>query len=91
MTHRAPIEIVAYSPAWPERFAAEQSALAAIFPAPEIRIEHIGSTSVPGLAAKPVLDILIGALSLAQVEARGPRPCGRVFHAEERVGRAVWR
>lgn len=89
MTHRATIEMVAYSTAWPERFAAEQSALAAIFPAPEFRIEHIGSTSVSGLAAKPVVDILIGALSLAQVEARGPRPRGRVFRAEERIGRAL--
>ncbi len=72
MTLHTAIELAAYSPEWPQRFAAEQSALAAIFPAPAFRIEHIGSTSVPGLAAKPIVDILLGAPALAQIEARIP-------------------
>jgi GrpB-like predicted nucleotidyltransferase (UPF0157 family) len=72
MTHRVAVELAAYSPEWPLRFAAEQSALAAIFPAPAFRIEHIGSTSVPGLAAKPIIDILLGATALAQIEMRIP-------------------
>jgi GrpB-like predicted nucleotidyltransferase (UPF0157 family) len=72
MTNRAAIELAAYSPEWPQRFAAEQSALAVIFPAPTFRIEHIGSTSVPGLAAKPIIDILLGAPALARIEARIP-------------------
>ena len=72
MTHHTAIELAAYSPEWPQRFAAEQSALAAIFLAPTFRIEHIGSTSVPGLAAKPIVDILLGAPALAQIEARIP-------------------
>ena len=69
MTDGTPIELVAYSPAWPLRFDAERTALAAIFP-PDFRIDHIGSTAVPGLAAKPIIDILIGAPALAQVESR---------------------
>ena len=41
-----------------------------IFDADPVHIEHIGSTSVPGLCAKPVLDILVGAQSLAAVTCR---------------------
>ena len=55
------IEIVDYDPAWPEVFAAEAARLRPFFPPGFIRrLEHIGSTAVPGLAAKPVVDILVG-------------------------------
>jgi GrpB-like predicted nucleotidyltransferase (UPF0157 family) len=48
-----------YDPAWPARYSAERARiLNAIGPAVR-RIEHIGSTSVPGLAAKPIVDILV--------------------------------
>ena len=55
----APIEIVAYDPAWPAMFAAERDAIReAIGPWLTGEIEHVGSTAVPGLAAKPVIDIM---------------------------------
>ena len=55
------IGIVDYDPAWPEVFAAEAARLRPFFPPGCIkRLEHVGSTAVPGLAAKPVVDILIG-------------------------------
>jgi GrpB-like predicted nucleotidyltransferase (UPF0157 family) len=73
ITHHAAIELHSYSPAWRGRFDAEHNVLTAIFPAPGFCIEHIGSTSVPGLAAKPIIDILLGAPALAQIEARIPR------------------
>lgn len=62
-----------YSSEWPEQFlAAREQLLAAFVPIP-VMIEHIGSTAVPGLAAKPVIDLLLGAVSLAQIESRiGP-------------------
>ena len=72
ITHHAAIELQSYSPAWRERFGAEHNVLTAIFSAPGFFIEHIGSTSVPGLAAKPIIDILLGAPALAQIEARIP-------------------
>lgn len=43
------------------------------FDKPSIAIEHIGSTAVPGLCAKPVIDVLVGAASLASIEAAIPR------------------
>lgn len=66
----APIAVVAYSAEWPARFAAERDALARVFPPDAFTIEHIGSTAVPGLEAKPIVDILIGAPSLPDIEAR---------------------
>ncbi len=57
------IEVVPYDPIWPIRFAEEHARLATRFPE-AVAIEHIGSTAVPGLAAKPVIDILIAVPTL---------------------------
>jgi GrpB-like predicted nucleotidyltransferase (UPF0157 family) len=54
------IAVVEYDPAWPERFdllRREYAAAMANAGVPVLAIEHVGSTSVPGLAAKPVIDI----------------------------------
>lgn len=51
------VEVVAYDPAWSEQFKVEQRRLADALPT-ALSIEHIGSTSIPGLAAKPIIDIL---------------------------------
>ncbi|NHD16449.1 MULTISPECIES: GrpB family protein [unclassified Actinopolyspora] len=51
------IRIVEYDPAWPERFRAEHERIATALGTTARRIEHVGSTAVPGLAAKPVVDI----------------------------------
>ena len=53
------IEIVPYDSAWPERFEAERGRLVEIFGELVRSVHHVGSTSVPGLEAKPVIDILI--------------------------------
>src|SRR5437870_3188884 len=53
-----PVVIAEYDPAWPERFEEERTKIASALPE-AIRIEHIGSTSVPGLAAKPIIDIIV--------------------------------
>ena len=63
--------IVDYDPTWPELFQQEKARLLAAIGDHIETIEHIGSTSVPGLAAKPVIDIMIGVRDLAKVE----QPC----------------
>ena len=64
------VELVPYDAAWPERFAAESSHLRECLPRDLIgRIEHFGSTAVPGLAAKPIVDILIEVASLDRTKA----------------------
>lgn len=61
----APIEIVSYDPAWPVMFSEEAAILRhALAPWLVGGLEHIGSTAVTGLAAKPVIDIMAGVQSL---------------------------
>jgi GrpB-like predicted nucleotidyltransferase (UPF0157 family) len=58
---RRAIELRDYDPAWPERFAALRAPLLEALAGVAVRIEHVGSTAVPGLAAKPIVDIQVGA------------------------------
>jgi GrpB-like predicted nucleotidyltransferase (UPF0157 family) len=53
------IVLAAPDPAWPARFAAERARIVAALGPVALRVEHIGSTSVPGLAAKPIVDVLV--------------------------------
>lgn len=54
-----PIIIVDYNPAWPVEFERLRDRAAAAIGGLAVAIEHIGSTAVPGLAAKPVIDLVI--------------------------------
>jgi len=64
------IEVVPYDPAWPAAFEAERALLCDALGDAAIAIHHIGSTSVPGLVAKPILDILVEAANIAALDAR---------------------
>lgn len=66
----ASVQLAAPSTAWPAAFDALAGTLAPLFAGTGARIEHIGSTAVPGLPAKPVLDVLLGVGALEVVEAR---------------------
>jgi len=67
------VRIVPYDPAWPIRFEEERELLdAAIGEWTVAGIHHVGSTAVPGLAAKPVIDILAGVEDLASSRACFP-------------------
>jgi GrpB-like predicted nucleotidyltransferase (UPF0157 family)/ketosteroid isomerase-like protein len=62
-----PVRILPYDQAWPKRFEEERAALAdAIGDWVVGGIHHVGSTSVPGLASKPVIDILVGVRGLEE-------------------------
>ena len=62
----APILLTEYDPAWPEQFARERERIWQAVGPHLLAIEHIGSTAVPGLAAKPVIDILAAIRSLEE-------------------------
>ncbi|MEV0274371.1 GrpB family protein [Hamadaea sp. NPDC050747] len=97
------IEVVDYDPIWAERFETLRSEYAAALSAagvPVVAIEHVGSTSVPGLAAKPVIDcdIVVEADHVAAASAvlvsRGFTPLGELgipqrwaFEAPQRLAR----
>lgn len=54
---RTPVEIRAYDPAWPARYEREEARVRAVLGDRVVRIAHVGSTAVPGLPAKPVIDV----------------------------------
>lgn len=55
--------VVEYDPAWPELFAALAREVRAALGGVALRIDHVGSTAVPGLAAKPIIDVQISVAS----------------------------
>jgi GrpB-like predicted nucleotidyltransferase (UPF0157 family) len=78
------IEIVPYDLRWPALFEEEAAMLRAILnPALVLGLEHFGSTAIPGLAAKPIIDILIAVPSLAEAKAKAIEPL-------EQIGYLYW-
>jgi GrpB-like predicted nucleotidyltransferase (UPF0157 family) len=59
------IELSDHDPSWAERFEEEKGRLAGVFDGQAVGIEHIGSTAVPDLCAKPIVDVLVGLRELA--------------------------
>ncbi len=72
------IEIVDYEPAWAEAFAGISRVIKAALGILALRIEHVGSTSVPGLGAKPIIDL--------DVVIESPRSLPPVAEALEALG-----
>ena len=66
------IRIVEYDPAWPDLFAREAERIRRVLGERVVGLEHVGSTSVPGLAAKPILDILLLVADSADEAAYAP-------------------
>ena len=54
-----PVLLVDYDPDWPRQFAGEAAKIRAALGERALLLEHVGSTSIPGLAAKPILDIVL--------------------------------
>jgi len=68
-----PIQVEDYDPRWPFLFEQEKARITAILGNRVSMVEHIGSTAIPGMTAKPVIDIAVGIRSLSQ--ARTYIPC----------------
>ena len=67
-----PIEIADYDRRWPELFAGEATNIRRALGSRALQVEHVGSTSVPGLAAKPIVDVLLVVADSAQEAAYVP-------------------
>ena len=78
------VSLQAYDPRWPERFVTERDRLLALFPLIFVDIEHIGSTAVPGLVAKPIVDLIAGVetMAMARSMAEPLREAGYTTSAE---------
>jgi GrpB-like predicted nucleotidyltransferase (UPF0157 family) len=58
-----------YDPHWPELFAREADRIASVLGSRALRVEHAGSPSVPGLAVKPIIDLLLVVGDSAEEDA----------------------
>ena len=68
---REEVQVAPYDPRWPEWFLAEKNHLLDCLPSELVgRIEHFGSTAVPGLAAKPIVDMLVEVTDLNETRRR---------------------
>ena len=68
-----PVALVDYDPAWPGLFEREEARIRAALGDDVRRLEHVGSTSVPGLAAKPIVDLVLAVPDSADEPAYVPR------------------
>ena len=88
------VRVVPYDPEWPRLFQTEARRLITCLTPHLVVLEHTGSTSILGLAAKPILDILAGAVEGAPIEAYIERlvGCGYVRRGEQGIpGREFFR
>ncbi len=58
------VKIMPYNPGWRQCFAKEKELLYVLLSKDAVDIQHIGSTAVPGLSAKPIIDIMVGIKAL---------------------------
>jgi len=63
--HNAPIQLIEYSDEWPALFMREAERVRATLGGRVLMLEHVGSTSVPGLAAKPIIDMILAVADSA--------------------------
>jgi GrpB-like predicted nucleotidyltransferase (UPF0157 family) len=70
--HDAPVTLAEYDPEWPALFAREDARIRGILGDRVLLLEHVGSTSVPGLAAKPVIDMVLVVPDSSDEPAYGP-------------------
>lgn len=85
----ASVVVSPYSFEWPAAFLVAHEELLRAFAPCTVEIEHVGSTSVPGLAAKPVLDILVGAAALPIIESRIAALAGAGYEYIEKYEREL--
>lgn len=67
-----PYSVLPHDPSWRDRYERERKVLSRVFQEKALRIEHVGSTSVEGLWAKPQIDILVMVRDFADVQAVRP-------------------
>ena len=81
-----PITVEPYNPAWVAQFISESAVLSRAFSIEPSRVEHIGSTAVVGMHAKPIVDIMLGLDSLPPPAAILARLCSSGYEALGEAG-----
>ncbi len=84
--NQAPVIIVDYDPCWPRLFEQEKDLILRTLAGMEVRVEHVGSTSVRGLAAKPIVDIMVEVASREDGERAVPLLTAQGYMYEGEAG-----
>jgi len=82
------ITIVPYDPAWPSRFEAERARLVELFRG-QLPVQHIGSTAVPGMPAKPVIDCMAAVASMDVADRDVERLCADGYTTSAEFNRTL--
>ena len=83
------VALHAHDPAWKHAFELERDRLHALLPGTFVAIEHIGSTAVPGLVAKPIIDLMAAVDSLDDVDALIYRLCDNGYTTSREFNAAL--
>lgn len=80
------IEVVPHDPAWADAYQTEVHKLSAAFASDQAEFHHIGSTAIPGILAKPVIDIMVVVAKLERVEDWIPKMAVRGYEYRGEAG-----
>ncbi len=80
------VQLVPHDPRWEEEFARESSAVARAMGDLLVAIHHIGSTAIPGIRAKPIIDVLAVVNDIARVDDQASRLQGLGYEAKGEFG-----
>lgn len=80
------VKVVPHDPRWRDAFHAEAKRVAAALGAEVVAIHHVGSTAIPGIHAKPVIDLLVEVAELAGVDVRVPAMASLGYEAMGEYG-----
>lgn len=83
------VRLCPYDPLWPSRFAAERLRLASLLPGVFVEVEHIGSTAVPGMPAKPIIDLLAGVETIDVAKSIAERICASGYTTSTEFNEAL--
>lgn len=78
------VNVVPYDPAWPRMFQQESGVLSSALGSEMVAIHHIGSTAIPGISAKPIIDVLVDVADIEKIDRLNPEMerLGYVPHGE---------
>jgi len=70
--HNDTVYLAPYDPTWPAQYAVEEAKIRAALGDGAFVLEHVGSTSIPGMSAKPIIDVILGVADSADEDAYVP-------------------
>jgi GrpB-like predicted nucleotidyltransferase (UPF0157 family) len=80
------VEVVPHSPGWAAEFRAEADRLTAVLGDEVVAVHHVGSTAIPGISAKPIIDILLAVREVERLDDLSPEMAALGYEARGEFG-----